>query len=143
MMSSLPAEPRPPHILLAEDDDELRALLTLTLARAGYSVVALEDGFGLTDYVSLTQVYGGPLLAPDLIVSDMRRPGLTGLEVLVQAQACGLSCPAILLSSFADEETREEARRLGAHAVLDKPVDLEVLKATLHELARALLPSSR
>jgi CheY-like chemotaxis protein len=141
MMPPLLTEPRPPHILLAEDDDEMRALLTQTLARAGYSVVALEDGFELSDYVSLTQVYGGPLLAPDLIVSDVRMPGRTGLEVLVQAQACGLSCPVIILSAFTDDETREEARRFGVHAVLDKPVDLEVLKATLHELARAGIPS--
>ncbi|QRN98831.1 response regulator [Archangium violaceum] len=140
MMPPLPTEPRPPRILLAEDDDEMRALLTLTLARAGYAVVALEDGFELSDYVLLTQVCGGPLLAPDLILSDVRMPGRTGLEVLVQVQACGLACPVVILSAFADGETREEARRLGVNAVLDKPVDLEELKATLHALARAAVP---
>ncbi len=140
MMPPLPTEPRPPRILLAEDDDEMRALLTLTLARAGYAVVALEDGFELSDYVSLTQVFGGPLLAPDLILSDVRMPGRTGLEVLVQARACGLACPVVILSAFTDDETREEARKLGVKAVLDKPVDLEELKSTLHELARAGLP---
>jgi DNA-binding response OmpR family regulator len=137
MMPLLPSETRPLHILLAEDDEDLRALLTLALARAGYAVVALEDGFELADYVALTQVCGGPLLPPDLILSDVRMPGRTGLEVLAQAQAAGLSCPVVILSAFADDETRTEARRLGACAVLDKPVDLEVLKATVHELARA------
>jgi len=130
-MSSLPSEPRALRILLAEDDEEMRSLLTLTLARAGHAVVALEDGDELADYVSLTEVCGGPLLSPDLILSDIRMPGRTGLEVLAQAQAVGLSCPVILLSSFADEETREEARRLGVCAFLDKPVDLDVLKATV------------
>src|SRR5690242_13175746 len=71
MMSLLPSEPRPLRVLLAEDDEEMRMLLTLTLARAGCVVVALEDGFELSDYVSLTQVYGGPLPPPDLILSDV------------------------------------------------------------------------
>ncbi|MBM7113487.1 response regulator [[Archangium] primigenium] len=139
MMSFLPAEPRPLRILLAEDDEDMRALLTLTLARAGYAVVALEDGYELADYVSLTQVCGGPLRAPDLILSDIRMPGRTGLEVLAQLHAAGLSCPVILLSSFADEETRAEARRLGVSAFLDKPVDLDVLRATVRETASGLM----
>ena len=141
-MMSFPAdEPRPLRILLAEDDEAMRAMLTLTLARAGYAVVALEDGYELADYVSLTQVCGGPLQPPDLIVSDIRMPGRTGLEVLAQAQSVGLTCPVILLSSFADEETREEARRLGVSAFLDKPVDLELLKATVYAKAHAGVPS--
>ncbi|MFE8602485.1 response regulator [Archangium violaceum] len=130
-MSSPPSEPHPPRILLAEDDTELRSLLTLTLARAGFAVVALEDGFELSDYVSLTQVCGGPLLPPDLILSDVRMPGLTGLDVLTRAQAAGLFCPVVLLSAFVDDATREAARRLGVSAFLDKPVDLQVLTATV------------
>ncbi|PTL81196.1 response regulator [Vitiosangium sp. GDMCC 1.1324] len=141
MMPPLPSEPRPLRVLLAEDDDEMRALLTLTLARAGFAVVALEDGFELSDYVALTQVCGGPLMPPDLILSDVRMPGRTGLEVLAQAQAAGLSCPVVVLSAFADEETREAARVLGVSAFLDKPVDLEVLKAAVREAARAGSPS--
>ncbi|MCY1081951.1 response regulator [Archangium lansingense] len=133
MLSSLPSEPHPPRILLAEDDAELRALLTLTLARAGCAVVALEDGFELSDYVSLTKVCGGPLQPPDLILSDVRMPGLTGLEVLTQVQAAGLFCPVVILSAFADDATREAARRLGASAFLDKPVDLDVLTATVRQ----------
>lgn len=127
------SEPRPFRILLAEDDEALRSLLTLSLTRAGYAVVALEDGFELADYVSLTQVCGGPLLPPDLILSDIRMPGRTGLEVLAHTQSVGLSCPVILLSSFADEETRDAARRLGVRAFLDKPVDLQVLRDTVRE----------
>ncbi len=130
-----PPAPRPLCILLAEDDEELRSLLTLALARAGHQVVALEDGYELSDYVSLTQVCGGPLTAPDVILSDVRMPGRTGLEVLAQAQASGLNCPVVLLSSFADDETRDEARRLGVKAFLDKPVDLEVLRTTVREAA--------
>ena len=134
-MSVPSSDPRPLRILLAEDDDELRSLLTLTLARAGHLVVALEDGYELADYVALTRVCGGPLEPPDVILSDVRMPGRTGLEVLAQVRAAGLVCSFIVLSSFADEETREEARRLGVKAFLDKPVDPELLKATVREAA--------
>lgn len=134
-MSISPLPPRPLRILLAEDDDALRSLLTLTLARAGHLVVALEDGYELADYVTLTRVCGGPLEPPDVILTDVRMPGRTGLEVLAQVRSVGLVCPFIVLSSFADDETREEARRLGVEAFLDKPVDLEVLKATVREAA--------
>jgi CheY-like chemotaxis protein len=136
-MFQLSTEPHLLRIVLAEDDEDLRTLLTQALARAGYAVVAMEDGFELSDYVSLTRVCGGPLLPPDLILSDVRMPGHTGLEVLARLHATGLSCPVVLLSAFTDDETREAARKLGVCAVLDKPVDLEVLKATVHEATHA------
>jgi DNA-binding response OmpR family regulator len=135
-MLPLPTETRPLRIVLAEDDVELRASLTLALARAGHAVVELGDGFGLAEYVALTQVRGGPLPQPDLLLSDMRGAGRTGMEVLARAHASGLSCPVVLLCARVDDATREAARRLGVRAVLEKPVDLEVLKATVRDATR-------
>lgn len=132
-MLSFPTQTRPLRIVLAEDDEELRARLTLALVRAGHAVVELGDGFGLAEYVALTQVRGGPLPQPDLLLSDLQVSGRHGLEVLSRAHASGLSCPVILLCAVLDEETREAARRLGVRAVLDKPVDLEVLRAKVRE----------
>lgn len=141
MVLTPPSASRPLRILLAEDDEALRALLTLALARAGHQVVALEDGYELADYVALTQVCGGPLTVPDVILSDIRMPGRTGLEVLAQAQASGLDCPVILLSSFPDDETRDEARRLGVKAFLDKPVDLDAVRTAVREAVHGEEPT--
>ena len=58
----------PHRILIAEDDDDLRDLLTEVLSR-GHVVVALEDGFELADYLELTRMPGTRVPAPDLIVS--------------------------------------------------------------------------
>lgn len=124
------------RILLAEDDDAMRNMIQQVLTRAGHTVVALEDGFELADYVELIRQRGG-LEAPDLILSDVRMPGRTGLEVLAQVRARGLTCPVLLLSAFADDPTREEARRLGAQALLDKPVDMDELKAAVAALCTA------
>lgn len=124
------------RILLAEDDDAMRNMILQVLTRAGHTVVSLEDGFELADYVELIR-QGGGLEAPDLILSDVRMPGRTGLEVLAQVRARGLTCPVLLLSAFADDPTREEARRLGAQALLDKPVDMDELKAAVAALCTA------
>lgn len=124
------------RILLAEDDDAMRNMIQQVLTRAGHTVVPLEDGFELADYVELIR-HGTGLGPPDLILSDVRMPGRTGLEVLAQVRARGLTCPVLLLSAFADDPTREEARRLGAQALLDKPVDMDELKAAVMELCAA------
>ncbi|RKH68521.1 response regulator [Corallococcus llansteffanensis] len=125
--------PRPVRILVAEDDDAMRALLVRTLRRAGYVVVEVEDGFELGDYLAMMRGQGGTLAPLDLIVSDVRMPGRTGLEALERLRDQGVSCPVLLLSAFADEETHAEALRLGARQLLDKPVDLDVLKEAVRE----------
>ncbi|MBJ6763698.1 response regulator [Corallococcus sp. H22C18031201] len=130
-MTAPPAAPRALRILLAEDDDAMRALLVRALSRAGHTVVEVEDGFELSDYVEMMAGQGGSLEPPDVIVSDVRMPGCSGLEVLARLRRRGLTCPVLLLSAFADAETHAEAQRLGAHALLDKPVDLDVLRAAV------------
>jgi CheY-like chemotaxis protein len=139
MMNTSPREEETAalRILVAEDDDAMRAMLVRTLGRAGYTVVEVEDGFELGDYVAMMRGHGGTLAPPDLIVSDVRMPGRTGLEALKRLREQGITCPVLLLSAFADAETHAEALRLGARQLLDKPVDLDVLKDAVREaLAR-------
>jgi CheY-like chemotaxis protein len=124
---------RAPRILVAEDDDAMRAMLVRTLTRAGYVVVEVEDGFELGDYVAMMRGQGGTLAPPDLIVSDVRMPGRNGLEALQRLRAQGVSCPVLLMSAFADDATHAEALRLGARRLLDKPVDLDVLKDAVRD----------
>ena len=133
-----PASPRLLRILLAEDDDAMRAMIQQVLTRAGHTVVAVEDGFELADYLAMVGTSGG-VEPPDLILSDVRMPGRTGLEVLAQLRQQGIRCPVLLLSAFADEPTRQQARQLGARALLDKPVDMDELKAAVLEVG-ALAP---
>jgi CheY-like chemotaxis protein len=125
-----PGSRRALRIILAEDDDAMRSMIQQVLTRAGHTVVAVEDGFELADYLELVRTRSGVEL-PDLILSDVRMPGRTGLEVLHEVRQKGMTCPVLLLSAFADELTREEARKLGAKALLDKPVDMDELKAAV------------
>lgn len=128
--------PDSPTILVAEDDLEMRKLLAWSLERAGYRVVQCPDGMTLMrklgyldSNVSASQV--------SLVVSDIRMPGLTGLEVLRSAHELGDSPPVILISAFADEEAYEQAETLGAVALLAKPFDIEDLISKVQETIKA------
>lgn len=107
-----------PHILLAEDDAELRELLALVLEGAGYRVTPCANGLQLLRQMERANDHA-------LIISDLRMPGLSGLEILEQQRGRGLSTPFICMTAFGDEQTHSNARRLGAVATIDKPFDLD------------------
>jgi DNA-binding response OmpR family regulator len=121
----------PPLILLAEDDLELRRLLTQRLKNLGLDVVAVRDGRELA-----RQLRGAsPDDPPRLVISDIRMPGRTGLEVLDSLRASGGVVPFILITAFGDPQTHAEARRLGA-TIFDKPFDLDDLCTAVEFLLR-------
>jgi CheY-like chemotaxis protein len=121
------AEPEllPPRILLAEDDRELRGLLSGDLRRAGYTVVECADGSALLRRLRARDSRDGA--GVDLIVVDVRMPELTGLEVLGCLRDADPFTPCIVVTAFGSPETRQAAKRLGAMAVLDKPFEIGAL----------------
>lgn len=123
-------EKRRARLLLAEDDDEMRLLLEQVFTNEGYEVAAVEDGFELEDYLKACSPRGS-LPPPDVIVSDIRMPGLTALEVITR-----LKCHhgrLILITAFGDAKAHAEGLRLGATLVLDKPVDIDVLRSAVRD----------
>ena len=129
----LPA-PRRPRVAIAEDNDEMRHLIAATLRGDGYDVVEAGDGTELIACLeSLAGAQGPARTAVELIVSDLRMPGLSGLDVLGAIRDGEWRTPFILITAFGDEETHREAHDLGAAAVLDKPFDLDRLRTLVHE----------
>jgi CheY-like chemotaxis protein len=127
--------PQPgPRILVAEDDDEMRNMLSVTLERAGYQVVPLEDGAELSDYLELINPRSTRSHQPDLVLTDMKMPGRSGLDVVRQARKVGLSCPVVLLSGFADADLLKETEGLGETVLLSKPIEVEMLLAVIRRL---------
>lgn len=141
----------PPLVVLAEDDDEMRHLIARKLRRAGYDVVEARNGAELALLIEdgrlggtlrdagdgeagasvpmsgrLGRPHEPPGRAIELIVSDIRMPGITGLEVVQLVRGTDWSVPIILITAFGDRETHSEAMRLGA-VLLDKPLDLDEL----------------
>jgi CheY-like chemotaxis protein len=134
------AAEEPFHILLAEDDREMRGLLSQAFRKAGYAVTECSDGVGLLTHLeSFLFPEKGGKRDVDLIVSDIRMPGFTGMEVLEGTQSTGGFPPMVLITAFGDYETHAQAERYGAAAMFDKPFDID----DLLDKVRKLLPRTR
>ncbi|HVP13697.1 MAG TPA: response regulator [Phycisphaerae bacterium] len=121
-----------PRILLAEDDNEMRSLMAHLLRRDGYEVVECPNGVGLLDYLSTFLGRSEPEHF-DLVISDIRMPGLSGLEVVGGLHRRPDFPPAILMTAFGDAETHAEAKEIGVAAMFDKPFDMHELMAKVRE----------
>jgi DNA-binding NtrC family response regulator len=71
---------------------------------------------------------------PYAIVSDVRMPLLSGMDVLAVIRASSTQVPVVLITAFGDVDTHGEAHDLGAVAILDKPFDLGALTTLLGSL---------
>jgi len=110
----------PEHTLLVADDDPgLRESLERTLTREGYRVLLASDG-----RAALERLQGG---AVDLILTDLKMPGLTGLELLRAAKAIAPDVDVILLTAFGTVEEAVKAMKDGAYDFLTKPFRREQL----------------
>ena len=130
-------EPPPkalPQILLAEDDDELRWGLHDFLRCAGYSVVAVRDGRALLEHLGAAMLLDQRDAPPDAIITDIRMPVITGLQLLQKVRDRGWETPVVVISAFGDEELRRRATSLGATAFLDKPIDTDALLRVLRSV---------
>jgi DNA-binding response OmpR family regulator len=124
------------RILLAEDDKEMRSLLALMLRKEGYQIRECMDGLSLLDMLSSFFLPDEEHENFDLIISDIRMPGVTGMEILMGANELDDFPPIILITAFGDKETHVLAERLGAVALFDKPFDIDEML----EKVRAILP---
>lgn len=128
-----------PRILLAEDDEAMRQLLAETLAGRGYQVDEADNGAALATMLEdLLDEPSDP--ESTIVISDIYMPGFTGLDVLREMNDLGLRLPVILITAFGDARIHEEATRLGALGVLDKPFDLPELLALVESAALVRFP---
>src|SRR6266545_1203896 len=116
-----------PDILLVEDKDSLRRVLRLTLENAGYTVTEAADA-----RAALNEIAGGP---HKLVLTDLRMPNGSGLDVLRAARAADGNIPVIVMTAFGSIDEAVQAMKDGAHDFLQKPVDSNHL---LLIVARAL-----
>jgi DNA-binding NtrC family response regulator len=125
-------------VLLAEDDREMRRLLVATLLKAGCEVIEAGSGVQLWEAVCSIDVRADDQVVIDLIVSDVRMPGKSGLEVLRALRRTSNLTPVVLITGFGDAETHAEAAQLGALAVFNKPFDMADLRKIVVSLRAAL-----
>jgi CheY-like chemotaxis protein len=120
-----------PRILVAEDDREMRRILVAVLQKDGYEVLEAQDGFELLDYLGSPPLIQGRVTQFDMVISDIRMPVFSGMDVLSYLRDTDWKTPMILITAFGDQRTHTEAARLGATAVFDKPFSIDELRATV------------
>ncbi len=115
-------------LLLVEDKNELRAMLRKALERSGYSVDEAPDGSAAIQKVRARRYL--------LVITDLKMPGASGLDVLRETKHADATIPVILLTAFGSVEEAVTAMKEGAFDFLQKPVDLDHLKLLVQRAAR-------
>jgi CheY-like chemotaxis protein len=118
-------------ILVVDDDRLVLATVTHGLAQAGYEVIDADNG---DDAILLAREH-----KPDLALLDIRMEGKSGFDVAAYLREY-LHVPFMFLSAFADEDTAQQVKALGAVAYLVKPLDIGQIVPTVNT-AFANLPS--
>jgi DNA-binding response OmpR family regulator len=124
------------RVVVAEDDPDMRALVCDALTREGYEVTALPDGARLLVRIARQYRHLDPAAPIDLIVSDIRMPVVSGLEILQGLRDAHCRTPVILMTAFGDPALRRQVEALGA-LLLDKPVRIEEICARARQLLEA------
>ena len=129
------------RVLVAEDDAEFRHLLAGVLERDGYDVQQAADGHQIVEWLAYWSDLGPIDASCNLIISDIRMPGYSGLDVLTSLHCLRSRIPVIVITAFGDAATRRLAAKLGAVAFLSKPFDMDDLRTVvLNVLSGAARP---
>lgn len=123
---------RKPKILVVDDDTGHRGALITLMGDWGYEMLGAEDGES-----AIEQCTKRPF---DLVLMDMRMPGVNGIEALREIKAYNPAIPIVIMTAYSDVENAVEAIKAGAYDYLTKPLDFDDLKLTLERaLDHALL----
>ena len=117
------------RLLVAEDDRALRGMMVEILRSDGHDVVAVTNGFDLLEMIEVSLDPNVGTDKFDLVISDVRMPGMSGLRVFTQVGYGPQIPPVVFITAFGDQELHEQAHHLGALAVLDKPFDIDELRS--------------
>lgn len=115
------------RILIADDEREMAQLLGHLMRREGLTPLLAQDGAEALQLVRAR--------APDVLLADLRMPGMDGMELMRQAKDLDPGLPVILITAFADVRGAVDALRAGAHDYLAKPFEHQQV---IHVVLRAL-----
>jgi excisionase family DNA binding protein len=111
--ASAPARGATPRVLVADDEETVRELLAKTLALAEYDVQTVADGQAAVDRLRAESY--------QLLITDLRMPGLDGLSVIREARRLYPNLPVVIITGYSSEASAIEAINLGVSGYLTKP----------------------
>lgn len=115
-------------ILVVDDEPNARSLLRLILVRAGFDVIAAQDGYEALEEIGR--------MIPAAVVLDIMMPGIDGFEVCekIRGDKQTATLPVIMLSARADQESINRGFSVGASKYITKPVVPELLVQEVREV---------
>jgi two-component system response regulator FixJ len=116
----------PIEVALIDDDPAVLDALRLFLARRGLKVSCYKNAEEFMAAVGRSEPF-------DCVVSDVRMPGLSGIDLVTQLNACGFLRPIILITGHGDIDMAVSAIKLGAFNFIEKPFDEDRLLASIKE----------
>jgi len=123
---------RIPSILVVDDEEEIRKIMSGILEKEGFNVITAPEGRQAIEKICFN--------TPDVVLLDVRMPGLNGMEVLKKIKALDDNLPVVLVTAYADTHQAVEAMKEGAYDYLAKPFDNnEVVWITRRALAEGKL----
>jgi len=114
------------HILVVDDEDALRSVLSNELISAGYEVATAADGDEAVSKVQNKKF--------DLVLLDIKMPGMDGFDVLKFIKKTFPAMKVIMLTGFADLKNAIESKKHGAEDFVSKPYDLVDLLTTIERV---------
>lgn len=111
------------YILVVDDEEKMQHLLTIMLVRQGYSVDRAGDGL-----TALEMIKANPY---DMVISDIRMPGMDGMELLAAIKELDIPCPVVFITAYATVDSAVEAMRRGVADYITKPFEEERILLTV------------
>ena len=114
-------------ILVVDDEQSLREVLSIMLKRAGYAVTSVADGEDAIEQIQ-KEIF-------DLVITDLRMPKVDGMEVLKAVKSTSPETVVLLITAFATADSAVEAMKQGAYDFLTKPTKLAMIAGVLSRVA--------
>lgn len=127
----------PASVLIVEDDTKLRNALKEIMTREGYAVDATESGDMAVSMIKDT--------AYDLVITDLKLPGIDGMDVLRSVQKLARDTSVIIITAYATVDTAVEAMKEGAEDYIAKPFNLDEIRLIVRKVLdkKALVDDNR
>jgi DNA-binding response OmpR family regulator len=114
------------RILVVEDDAEMRSLLKDFFTEEGFEIDSVSNG-SEAFRILVRELF-------DLVITDIRMPGLTGLDILPGIKKLQPNVPIIVITAFGSDEIRDRAMARGATSYLEKPLRFPELRTMIREI---------
>ncbi|MGB3211523.1 MAG: sigma-54 dependent transcriptional regulator [Desulforhopalus sp.] len=124
-----------PSVLIVDDERSMRDFLKILLEKEGHQVITADSGANALDNLAK-----GPV---DVIVSDIRMPGMTGIELLETVKEQSPELPMILITAFASPDDAVLAMKNGAFDYISKPFNVDEIKSVIESATNRSHPTNK